>query len=89
MQFINAQNVKNLAKEYGKEIRGQDTNVGSDFLIDIDRLVEQCVKQAVRSQPDSKRITLQSCDWITRKIKSGEEVTENYEPEVINETPRN
>ena len=72
MKYINAQNVKALAKEYGEEIRGQSTMVGSDFLLDIDRLVEQVVRAAVRTQPDEKRKTLQTTDWLKIHISHGE-----------------
>jgi len=76
MNYINTQNIKAIAKEYGEEIRGQETRVGSDFLRDIDRLVEQIVCMAVRSQEDDKRITLQSTDWMQRQIKEGSRRTE-------------
>jgi len=76
MKFINAQNVKNLAKEYGEKHREQETRVGTELLVDIDRLVEQIIYSAVRSQDDDKRQTLQSTEWLKRQIIRGEELTE-------------
>jgi len=73
--MINVQNIKALAKEYGENIRGQQVNVGSDFLSDIDVLVEQIVNAAVRTQPDVTRKTLQSTDWLKEQINNGEALT--------------
>lgn len=76
MQYLNAQNVKALAKEYGEAYREQETRVGADFLQGINMIVEQVVKQAVRSQDDSERMTLQMCEWMKRQINNGEKLTE-------------
>jgi hypothetical protein len=75
MKYINAQNVKALAKEYGTEYREQETRIGGLFLHGIDALVEQVVMMAVRAQDDDERMTLQSCEWMERQIKEGLRIT--------------
>lgn len=64
MKYINAQNVKALAKE-----RNEGNPVGRDFLEQIDSLVECLVEFNCYKQSDPNRKTLTTTDWAAEQIK--------------------
>ncbi len=62
MKYINTQNIKRLAKVYGKQIHEKEVQVSSDFISQVHELVEAVVKSNVVKQ-DNLAGTLRSTDW--------------------------
>ena len=76
MRLINAQNVKALAKEHGKEIHDKDLQVSGDFMTQVNDLVKAIVMANVENQHESLMWTLRPTDWAHRQLERANETLE-------------
>ena len=67
MKLLNAQNVKLLAKSYGKQIHNKDLQISGDFVNQINELVQMVVMANVAKQ-DNLAGTLRSTNWAEDRI---------------------
>ena len=65
---INKQNVKQLAKEYGAALRGEEVRVGDDFLQQVDSVLDAVVFYMVQAQQDKQRKTLTVTPWGEKQV---------------------
>ena len=62
MNYINTKSVKQLAKQFGKDIHEKDLNVSLEFVSQVDQLVEAIVKEQVLKQENLSK-TLRATSW--------------------------
>lgn len=62
MNYINTKSVKQLAKQFGKDIHERDLNVSLEFVSQVDQLVEAIVKEQVLKQENLSK-TLRATSW--------------------------
>ncbi len=75
MKFINAKNIKETAKAYGKQIHDKDLQVSSDFVAQINDLVHAIVMTNVAKQ-DKPAGTLRATDWAHNRLEDANELLE-------------
>ena len=80
MKYINTQNVKLLAKKYGKQVHDKELQVSSDFIAQVHELVEAVVKCNVVKQ-DSLAGTLRSTEWGNKCIADADSKMEEVDDE--------
>ena len=81
MKYINNQNIKLLAKNYGKQVHGKELQVSSGFIAQVHELVEAVVKSNVVKQ-DNLAGTLRSTEWGNRCIDDANSKMEEVNDEV-------
>ena len=81
MKYINNQNIKLLAKNYGKQVHGKELQVSSDFIAQVHELVEAVVKSNVVKQ-DNLAGTLRSTEWGNKCIAEANSKMEEVNDEV-------
>ena len=63
--------IKKLAKAYGKAIRNDNVRVDTDFLKQIEQIVDAVVFYSVLYQDDKSRKTLTKTDWGVKTLEKG------------------
>ena len=81
MSLINKQNIKILAKNYGKQVHDKDLQISSDFIIQIEDLVNAVVRTNVAKQ-DKLAGTLRATDWAHDRLQDAEELLEELRDEI-------
>jgi hypothetical protein len=76
MSHLNKQNCKALALDLAKKHHPEKTRISSDFIDQLDTLVQHIIEAMVRDN-DQPTKTLMRCDWADRIIARGEEIHHN------------
>tara|TARA_R100001163_G_scaffold63930_1_gene56919 strand:- start:1044 stop:1274 length:231 start_codon:yes stop_codon:yes gene_type:complete len=73
MSYLNKQNIKALAKEYGKQQHNKELQISADFIKQIEHLVEAIVKTNVVKQ-DKLSGTLRNTEWAKGRLLEAKQV---------------
>lgn len=77
--LINTQNVKILAKQFGKNLTDIDYQVSKEFVDQVEELFENVIKYNVLMQDSMHKKTLKATDWAAETKKVGKEFVSRYE----------
>lgn len=71
--LINKKYTKEAALEFAKQHHPEKTRVSSDFINQVNKVMEHVIEAMVRDN-DQSGMTLTKCDWADRQIRKGEQV---------------
>ena len=77
MSYLNKQNVKLLAKDYGYKIYDKKLQVSSRFLSQVEELVEAVIKSQVQKQ-DNLASTLFETQWASQCLMDAEKEEKKF-----------
>ena len=70
--------IKKLAKAYGLAIRNDNVRVDTDFLKQIEQIVDAVVFYSVLYQDDKSRKTLTKTDWGVKTLEKGSSLKDKH-----------
>ena len=81
MSLLNKQNIKLLAKSYGKQVHDKDLQISSDFISQIEDLVDAVVRSNVAKQ-DKLLGTQKATEWGHKCLQDADAQLEGSNDEV-------